>query len=97
MANGICDTGAPATEHGVAELTRSEIVQWRNAVFLIFALSGIGLASWIARTPAIRDSLGASTFEMGLIVFGVAAGAIVGLTLSSHVIAKIASKATIAG
>ena len=97
MANGICDTGAPATEHGVAELTRSEIVQWRNAVFLIFALSGIGLASWIARTPAIRDSLGASTFEMGLIVFGVAAGAIVGLTLSSHVIAKIGSKATIAG
>ena len=97
MANGICDTGAPATEHGVAELTRSEIVQWRNAVFLIFALSGIGLASWIARTPAIRDSLGASTFEMGLIVLGVAAGAIVGLTLSSHVIAKIGSKATIAG
>ena len=97
MANGICDTGAPVTEHGVAELTRSEIVQWRNAVFLIFALSGIGLASWIARTPAIRDSLGASTFEMGLIVFGVAAGAIVGLTLSSHIIAKIGSKATIAG
>ncbi|HYN71122.1 MAG TPA: MFS transporter [Nakamurella sp.] len=97
MANGITDTGAIASERGVVALTRSEIVRWRNAVFLIFALSGIGLASWIARTPAIRDSLGASTFEMGLIVFGVAAGAIVGLTLSSHVIAKIGSKATIAG
>jgi MFS family permease len=97
MANGISDTGALASERGTVALTRGEIVAWRNAVFLIFALSGIGLASWIARTPAIRDSLGASTFEMGLIVFGVAAGAIVGLTLSSHVIAKFGSKATIAG
>ena len=97
MANGISDTGALASERGTVALTRSEIVRWRNAVFLIFALSGIGLASWIARTPAIRDSLGASTFEMGLIVFGVAAGAIVGLTLSSHVIAMFGSKATIAG
>ncbi len=97
MANGISDTSAVAPERAVVELTRSEIVRWRNAVFLIFALSGIGLASWIARTPAIRDSLGASTFEMGLIVFGVAVGAIVGLTLSSHVIARLGSKATIAG
>ena len=91
------DTSVIASECAVVELTRSEIVRWRNAVFLIFALSGIGLASWIARTPAIRDSLGASTFQMGLIVFGVAAGAIVGLTLSSHVIARFGSKATIAG
>ena len=90
------DTSAIASERTVVELTRSEIVRWRNAVFLIFALSGIGLASWIARTPAIRDSLGASTFQMGLIVFGVAAGAIVGLTLSSHVIARFGSKSTIA-
>ena len=97
MANGMSDTSAVASERAVVELTRSEIVRWRNAVFLIFALSGIGLASWIARTPAIRDSLGASTFQMGLIVFGVAAGAIVGLTLSSHVIARFGSKATIAG
>jgi MFS family permease len=97
MADGISGSDALAPERDVVALTRSEIVRWRNAVFLIFALSGVGLASWIARTPAIRDSLGASTFEMGLIVFGVAAGAIVGLTLSSHVIAKCGSKATIAG
>ena len=70
MADGISGSDALAPERDVVALTRSEIVRWRNAVFLIFALSGIGLASWIARTPAIRDSLGASTFEMGLIVFG---------------------------
>ena len=33
-------------------------------------LCGVALASWVARVPAIRDGLGASTWQMGLIVFG---------------------------
>ncbi len=88
---------APASSQpaGSEALTRPQIVAWRNAVFVIFALSGIGMASWVARTPSIRDALGASTFEMGLIVFGLAAGSIVGLTTSSHVLARIGSAATI--
>src|SRR6478752_1292161 len=86
---------APPLKSGPSPLTRPEIAAWRNAVFVIFALSGVGMASWIARTPAIRDSLGASTFQMGLIVFGLAAGSIVGLTTSSHVLATIGSANTI--
>ncbi len=85
----------PASTAGSEVLTRSQIVAWRNAVFVIFALSGVGMASWVARTPSIRDALGASTFQMGLIVFGLAAGSIVGLTTSSHVLARIGSAATI--
>ncbi len=80
-----------------ATLTRRQVVQWRTAVFVIFAMSGVGMASWIARTPAIRDSLGASTLQMGLVVFGLAFGSIFGLTLSSHAIARIGSKASILG
>jgi fucose permease len=76
-------------------LTRRQVVGWRNAVFLIFALSGVSLASWVARTPSIRDTLGASTFQMGLLVFGLALGSIVGLTTSSHVLARIGSAPTI--
>ena len=34
-------------------LTRRQIVGWRNAVFVIFSLGGLGLSSWVARTPAI--------------------------------------------
>ncbi len=85
---------APVHQAG-SQLTRPQIVAWRNAVFLIFALCGVGMASWVARTPAIRDALGASTFEMGLIVFGLAAGSIVGLTSSSHLLARIGSANTI--
>ncbi len=86
---------APVDRTGAAPLTRGEMVAWRNAVFLIFALSGVSLASWVARTPSIRDVLGASTFQMGLLVFGLALGSIVGLTTSSHVLARIGSAATI--
>ncbi len=78
-------------------LTRRQVVDWRTAVFVIFAMSGVGMASWIARTPAIRDALGASTLQMGLVVFGLAFGSIFGLTLSSHAIARIGSRRSIAG
>lgn len=90
------NTAPVATDQaGLVVLTRRQVVAWRNAVFIIFGLSGVGMASWVSRTPSIRDALGATTFQMGLIVFGLAAGSIVGLTTSSHVLARIGSAATI--
>jgi fucose permease len=80
------DTGA---------LTRSAIVAWRNALFLIFALCGIGLASWVARVPAVRDALDVSLEQMGVLIFGIAAGSIIGLLASSHVIARFGARSTI--
>ena len=62
---------------------------------MIFALCGVALASWVARVPAIRDAVGASTWQMGLIVFGLAGGSMVGLVLSSHVLARFGPIATI--
>lgn len=68
-------------------LDRRALVGWRNAVFLVFAFNGIFLSTWLARTPVIRDLLGASTATMGWIVFSLAVGSIVGLSISSHLIA----------
>jgi predicted MFS family arabinose efflux permease len=89
------EPNAPTGAAGVPSLSRREVVAWRNALFVIFALCGIALASWVARTPAIRDAVGASTWQMGLIVFGLAAGSMVGLVLSSHVLARFGPPATI--
>lgn len=90
MINAAAPSTAPA-------LTRQQIVTWRNSVFLIFGLCGLGLSSWVARTPSVRDALHASTAEMGWIVFGLAAGSIGGLILSSHVLVHFGSARTIAG
>ncbi len=84
-----------STTAGLMPLTRRELVAWRNALFVVFALCGIALASWVARVPAIRDAVGASTWQMGLIVFGLSGGSMVGLVLSSHILARFGPIATI--
>ena len=77
-------------------LSRTAVLAWRNAMFVIFAICGLGLASWVSRVPAVRDALGASTLEMGILIFGVALGSIGGLLASSHVIAHFGARRAIA-
>ena len=76
-------------------MSRPQLTAWRNAVFAVFAMSGLAIATWLSRNPAIRDLLHASTSQVGWLLFGLACGSIVGLTLSSHVLAAIGSRATI--
>jgi len=76
------------------DLSRRQVVAWRNAMFVIFALCGLALASWVARLPAVRDELGASTLDMGVLIFGLSFGSILGLLGSSHVIARLGARTT---
>jgi fucose permease len=79
-----------ATQNGA--LSRRQITAWRNAMFVIFALCGLALASWVARLPATRDALGANTLEMGVLIFGLSLGSIMGLLISSHLIARFGAR-----
>ena len=69
--------------------------RWRNAVFVIFWLTGFLFASWATRVPNVRDILDASTSQMGLLIFGLAAGSVLGLFASSHVIARLGATTAI--
>jgi MFS family permease len=60
---------------------------WRNALFVVFAACGVGMASWAARIPAIGAALNLSTAQIGVLLFGVAVGSIVGLLASGHLVA----------
>jgi hypothetical protein len=82
--------GAPATAAPEPVLRR-----WRNAVFVIFWLTGFIFASWATRVPNVRDILDASTGQMGLLILGLAAGSVLGLFASSHVIARLGATASI--
>ena len=79
-----------------ADLSRPQVVAWRNALFVIFGLCGLSMASWASRIPAVKQALQVSTSSMGILIFGIAAGSIVGLLASSHVIARIGARRTIA-
>ncbi|MDP1512334.1 MFS transporter [Paenibacillus sp. CMAA1739] len=69
----------------------------RNILFVLFALPGVAFASWVSRTPVIRDILHASTAEMGIIIFGLAAGSLLGLLSAGNVISRIGGRSVILG
>ena len=71
-------------------------IAWRNAVFAVFALNGLGAATWAIRIPSIRDALELPTSWVGYLILGVSIGSIVGLLLASHVIQWLGGRRTIA-
>lgn len=78
-----------------AGLDRRRIVAWRNAVFAIFLVMGIATGTWVSRMPAIRDGLDLRLDQVGVLVFAVAAGSILGLLFASHLIAWLGARRTI--
>jgi fucose permease len=70
-------------------LSRAQIVAWRNALLIVFGTTGVGLASWVSRTPRIGQQLDAGTSQIGLLIFGMAFGAVVGLLVSSGLVGRL--------
>lgn len=73
----------------------ARITGWRTAVFLTFAINGFGMAAWISRIPSVRDHLGISVLDVGILIFAVSSGAILGLLIAGHLVAWIGGRQTI--
>ncbi|UYT88874.1 MFS transporter [Priestia megaterium] len=65
---------------------------WRNTLFIVFFIPGFSFASWISRTPEVRDILNASNGTMGLIIFGLATGSIIGLISANRFIVRTGAR-----
>ena len=76
-----------------------EIGWARAAVTAVFLLNGAGFGNWVARIPAIRDTLSLDTQVLGLALLGLAVGSLIGLPLSGALIARFGSRrmTTVAG
>ncbi len=68
------------------------LLAWRNAVFVIFFLSGLSLATWMSRIPAVRDGLRLSTAEVGLLIFGLSAGSVFGLVAAVWMLGRFGAR-----
>jgi MFS family permease len=68
---------------------------WRNAIFVIFALNGFGMSAWIARVPSVRDHLQISVGDVGILIFGLSAGSVVGLIASGHIVQHVGGRNSI--
>lgn len=64
------------------------------AVFVVFVVAGIGMATWASRIPAVRDGLGFSEAEMGVLLLTGAIGSLVALPLSGMIASRIGAGRT---
>lgn len=56
---------------------------------------GVAMASWVTRTPAVRDALGASTAQLGLILLGVSVGSMAGVLSSARLVRRVGTRPVI--
>ena len=66
------------------------------AVAVVFLVNGLAFASWVARVPAIRDTLDFTPGRLGLLLLAVSAGTMVALPLSGIVVGRLGPARTVA-
>ncbi|WP_344600150.1 MFS transporter [Streptomyces glaucus] len=73
----------------------SAVRRRRRALFVFFLIPGLSMSSWVTRTPDVRDRLGASTGEMGLILFGLSVGSMLGILSSGPLVSRFGPRSVI--
>nr|MDT0657177.1 MFS transporter [Micromonospora sp. DSM 115978] len=69
----------------------------RTGVAFVFGLNGLALASWFARVPAVRDGLGLTAGQLGLLLLAVSAGSLLALPTAGVVAHRFGAARTVAG
>ena len=64
----------------------------RWALFALFLLPGLSMAAWVTRTPDVRDLLGASTAQMGMVLFGLSVGSMSGILSSGPLVMRLGTR-----
>ncbi|MBV9922230.1 MAG: MFS transporter [Pseudonocardia sp.] len=73
------------------------LLRARTAVVVTFATSGIAFASFASRTPAVREALGLTTAQLGLLLLCMSGGSIAGLPLSGPIVDRFGTARGVLG
>jgi MFS family permease len=73
-------------------LTRTQVARWRTAIFAIFLASGLSIATWASRVPAIKGALGIDNIQVGLLLLGMGVASIIGLSVAPLALARIGAR-----
>jgi MFS family permease len=79
----------PVTAASAIQPERAVVRRAAIATFIIFATNGFIFASWAARIPAVTQTLGLSTGEMGLVLLIGAIGSLCAMPLVGPVSSKV--------
>ncbi|MFC8303021.1 MFS transporter [Specibacter sp. NPDC057265] len=72
----------------------NNVTAWRNGVVAAYAGSGLIFASWVSRIPAIRDDLGLTPGQVGIMLLCMSLGSFSSVAASSLVVLRLGSKLT---
>lgn len=74
-----------------------DIRRSRWAVLSIFLLNGVGIASWAAHIPFVKEKFGFSEAQLGLALLAIALGSVGTLLLGGRLVARLGSRAVTVG
>ena len=74
----------------LARLERAKV-----AASAVFLLNGMTFATWAGRIPTVRDELGLTPGELGLVLLIGAAGSLVGLPFAGRLVAAYGAARTV--
>lgn len=74
------------------ELSRTQLSRWRTAIFAVFLASGLSLATWASRVPAIKSALGVDNIQIGFLLLGGGVASIIGLSVAPVVLARAGAR-----
>ena len=80
-------TSSPAVPASPISLRRR-----RFALYALFLLPGLSMSAWVTRTPTVRDLLEASTAQMGLVLFGLSIGSMLGILSSGPLVMRLGTR-----
>ncbi|MDM7832190.1 MFS transporter [Cellulomonas edaphi] len=84
------------TTHTGATMSEQRIGAASRAVYVVFFFAGFNFASWASRLPAVRDGLGFSESQMGLLLLVGALGSLFALPLAGIVVERLGARRTVA-
>ena len=63
-----------------------------RATYIAFAVNGFSFASWASRIPAVKDRLGLSPRELGLVLIAIAIGSVLALPASGPIVHRFGTR-----
>ena len=79
----------------ISPLSTAGVLRAERAVFVVFALNGFHFANFAARVPSVRDGLGLTPQQMGILLLVGSIGSLVALPLSGLVVQRIGARSTV--
>lgn len=67
----------------------------RLSIIILFALMGLSYSSWLARLPVVREMLGLSTAELGVVFLAGAVGSLICVTIAGPLVVRYGGRAVL--